>query len=270
MSNTISPANNKGVGSTTPISVVVPCFNEAEGIRHLAESLGRFDEDMGSRYDVQYIFVDDGSTDETHDRLTETFNDDVRCTVISHNRNLGVSAAIMTGLRYAQRDIVCSIDSDCTYDPRQLLELIPHLADDVDIVTASPYHPAGSVLGVPGWRLVLSRVASMIYRTTLATDLFCYTSCFRVYRRASIAPLKVSNTGFVGIAELIWRCEVNNRRVVEAPAVLRTRKFGVSKMNVVRTTATHLKLLGRIVLSRFVPSMRPTKIANRAKPALAE
>ncbi len=274
MSNTTTVVSSKtsrgAAGHTTPISVVVPCFNEAEGIRHLAESLERFDEDMGSRYDVQYIFVDDGSTDETHDRLVEAFSDDVRSTVVSHSRNLGVSAAIMTGLRYAQRDIVCSIDSDCTYDPRQLLELIPHLADDVDIVTASPYHPAGSVLGVPGWRLVLSRVASIIYRTTLATDLFCYTSCFRVYRRASIAPLKVSNSGFVGIAELIWRCEINGRKVVEAPAVLRTRKFGVSKMNVVRTTATHLKLLSRIVLSRFVPSMRPTTIANRTKPALAE
>jgi len=267
---TAGQTGGSAAGATVPISVVVPCFNEAEGIRHLAESLQRFDEDMGSSYDVQYIFVNDGSTDETHTRLLAAFDDDVRCTIISHNRNLGVSAAIMTGLRFATCDIVCSIDSDCTYDPRQLLELIPHLGDDIDVVTASPYHPDGSVLGVPGWRLLISRIASILYQSVLKTDLYCYTSCFRVYRRASVAPLKVGNNGFVGTAELVWRCEINGRRVVEAPAVLRTRKFGVSKMNVLKTTATHLKLLSRIVLSRFVPAMRPTKIARRSKTVLAD
>jgi len=95
----------------------------------------------------------------------------------------------------------------------------------------------------------------LLYRVVLKTDLYCYTSCFRVYRRSSIAPLTVSNPGFVGIAEILWRAESAGRRVIEAPAVLRTRKFGHSKMKVVRTTLIHFRLLGRILASRVFPSL---------------
>ena len=81
-------------------------------------------------------------------------------------------------------DVVCSMDCDCTYDPHELGSMIPLLADDVDVVTASPYHPLGTVRNVPRWRLFLSKSLSRLYRVVLRQKLYTYTSCFRVYRRA--------------------------------------------------------------------------------------
>ena len=61
--------------------------------------------------------------------------------------------AIVTGLKHAETELVCSIDADCTYDPRQLPALLRTLTQDMAMVTASPYHPQGKVENVPAWRL---------------------------------------------------------------------------------------------------------------------
>ena len=57
---------------------------------------------------------------------------------------------MMTGIRAATTEIVCSIDSDCTYDPRQLDAMVRLLTKSVQVVTASPYHPDGHALNLPG------------------------------------------------------------------------------------------------------------------------
>ena len=59
-------------------------------------------------------------------------------------------------LSQAAAEIVASIDADCTYEPIQLRSLLALLADDVDMVVASPYHPAGSVLVTDSGYILLS------------------------------------------------------------------------------------------------------------------
>jgi len=149
---------------------------------------------------------------------------------------------------------VCSIDCDCTYDPVELKYMIPRLVEGVDLVTGSPYHPDGQVLGVPAWRLVLSRGASWLYRRTLKQPLHTFTSCFRVYRRDAMLELELREGGFLGVAELLARVLRNGGRVVEHPATLKVRVFGQSKMKTVRAILGHLRLLTRLSMEqRDVP-----------------
>ena len=168
-----------------------------------------------------------------------------------HANNRGVAAAILTGIRKAQSDIVCSIDCDCTYDPHQLEALIPLLTDNVDMVTASPYHSEGAVRNVPGWRLFLSRTLSMLYRRVLHHRLATYTSCFRVYRRSTAEELDIREGGFLGVAEMLGRLDLDGGTIVECPAVLEVRLLGRSKMKTVRTIFGHLRLLARLSASRL-------------------
>ncbi len=156
---------------------------------------------------------------------------------------MGVAAGIMTGIREAQTQLVCSMDCDCTYDPHELLNMLPLMTDPVDLVTASPYHRDGGVRNVPGWRLFLSRGASFLYRRVLHTKLDTYTSCFRVYRRSSFTGIHLRESGFLGIAEMLGRVDLGGGKIVEFPAVLEVRLFGISKMKTVKTIAGHLKLL---------------------------
>jgi glycosyltransferase involved in cell wall biosynthesis len=165
---------------------------------------------------------------------------------LRHETNQGVAAGILTGLRAARAEIVCSMDCDCTYDPHELKNMLPLLTGDVDLVTASPYHREGGVRNVPDWRLFLSKGASWLYRRALRSKLATYTSCFRVYRRSAVVDLPLEEKGFLGVAEMLGRLDLAGGKIVEYPAVLEVRLFGISKMKTARTIAGHLKLLSRL------------------------
>lgn len=239
------------VNKRLSISVVVPCFDEAECVDQLAECLALLSDVTKRLYDLEFVLVDDGSRDNTWDRLCETFGDEPGYRLVRHSQNRGIAAAIMTGVKAADTEIVCSIDADCTYDPAQLREMIPQLSDDVGMVTASPYHPLGAVRDVAPWRLKLSRMASAMYGSLLDHKLFCYTSCFRVYRRSAVQDIELQCPGFVGVAELLWKVEANGHRIKEVPAILTARTVGASKLSVFKATLGHLALMNRMLVARL-------------------
>jgi dolichol-phosphate mannosyltransferase len=245
------------------LSVVVPCFNEAESLDKLSAELVRLRGALADEYEMELLLIDDGSTDATWRLLQEHFGGEAAIRLVRHDINHGIAAAIGTGIREASAEIVASLDADCTYDPLQLVRLLAELTDDVDVVVASPYHPAGNVIGVPRWRLALSRMASRLYRAVMRNKLHTYTSCFRVYRKRSVVDLPLSRGGFVGIVELLWQLDRRGGTIVECPAVLTVRTTGHSKMRVARTALAHLRLLAQATWQRLISrphSPPPTRI----------
>jgi polysaccharide deacetylase family protein (PEP-CTERM system associated) len=245
-----------GAGPRAAVTIVVPCYNESATLPYLRNTLRSVRASLADRYDVQVILVDDASVDGTWDALTTLFGAEAETRYYRHAENRGVAAAIMTGIRHATTPIVCSIDCDCTYDPHELGTMIPLLTDKVDVVTASPYHPAGTVRNVPAWRLLLSRTASRLYRIVFHHRLYTYTSCFRVYRRSVVADVQVELGGFIGVAEMLARLEHAGASIVEYPTTLEARLMGLSKMKVVRTAVGHLALMARLAGLRL---RRPTR-----------
>ena len=101
----------------TPVSVIIPCYNEEETLPYLSNTLRSVEKKLSdSGYKADFVFVDDCSKDATHSRLTELFGSEKNVTILRHETNKGVAAGIMTGLNYASSEIVCSMDCDCTYD----------------------------------------------------------------------------------------------------------------------------------------------------------
>ncbi len=252
----------------TPVTVVIPCYNEELILPYLDNTLKSVRESLAGRYDLRFLFVDDGSSDGTAAALTRVFGGQAGCRVLVLPHNIGVAGAIGAGLREAETEIVCSIDADCTYDPHTLAEMIPLLGEEGDLVTASPYHPRGTVRNVPEWRLVLSRTLSRLYRLVLHHKLATYTSCFRVYRRSRVLQVPVEDTRFLGVAELLGRLDLMGGRIIEFPATLQVRMLGQSKMKILRTIAGHLRLLARLARMRAfgTGTLRPaqTSVATPA------
>ncbi len=230
----------------TPISVIVPCFNESGTITALSGRLAEFRQKFRSVLNAEFIFVDDGSSDSTATELEAEFGDHLDCQIIRHPSNRGIAAAIMTGILAAKNEVVVSMDSDCTYDPLTIDQLIAPLTGSVVLVTGSPYHPLGKVVGVPSWRLGLSRCASSLYRRSMGVALHTYTSCFRAYRRSFFLDMHLEESGFVGIAELLWQTACRGGEIVEVPAVLSTRKIGHSKLKTIPVIRKHLSFIRRI------------------------
>jgi len=244
--------------SRTPVTVVIPCYNEEVALQYLSNTLREVEAVLEPSCRVEFIFVDDGSQDKTHQTLQRLFGENPGCMVIHCERNRGVTAAILTGIQAASSEIVCSIDCDCTYDPRELRHMIPLLAEGVDLVTASPYHPLGAVRNVPRWRLSLSRAASALYRLVSRQKLDTYTSCFRVYRREAVLQLAILEPGFLGIAEMIGKLDLRGGNIIEYPTTLESRMLGRSKMKTLRTIVGHLGLLGRLAWLRLSQRQRTT------------
>ena len=249
-----------------PVSIVIPCYNEELALPYLANTLRSVEEQLSPNYDLRFIFVDDCSRDNTWACLQKLFGAQPNHTLLRHAQNSGVAAGILTGLRAAPTEIVCSMDCDCTYDPHELARIIPLLTADTAMVTASPYHPQGAVRNVPKWRLSLSHGASWLYRRILRQPLYTYTSCFRVYRRSLVETVQVNEPGFLGVAEMLGKLDLSGARIVEYPATLEVRLFGESKMKVGRTIVGHLKLMSRLVNLRLRGSLSPSPVQSLKPP----
>ncbi len=250
-----------------PVTVVVPCCNEELILPYLANTLGRVQASLADRYRLNFVFVDDGSADGTWSSLHSLFGQWPNATILRHERNRGVAAAILTGIREAKTEIVCSIDCDCTYDPHEIGAMIPLLTDGVDLVTASPYHPQGQVRNVPAWRLSLSRTASFLYRRVLRQKLFTYTSCFRVYRRSAVLDLNMRENGYLGIVEMLAQLDRAGSTIMEYPATLEVRLLGRSKLKIYRTILGHLRLIARLlVIKVYQPPARKGIAHDPASP----
>ena len=233
------------------LSIIIPCYNEAENVEHLAAALFPVVDELAREQSVEVILVDDGSRDDTLARL-QSFaarRPDVR--VVRHSRNRGLGAALRTGYAHARGDLMVTTDSDGTYPFTEIPRLLARMTPHVDIVVASPYHPHGGVEGVPHYRLILSKGASLLYRVLLRWDLHTYTAMFRAVRRevARLTPSKAN--GFLMPAEFLANALRLGYHVAELPTVLHVRRYGQSKARVTRIILAHLRFQMQLLGDRL-------------------
>ncbi len=240
------------------VSIVIPMCNEEESIEILREKLALLQHRLDPLFEVEYCLVDDGSTDATWELMASTIPANARFVRQKHTVNRGVGAAIRTGVSASSGSIVCTIDADCSYPPEDLYSLINQIAaGKADIAIASPYHPAGSVLGVSRWRIVLSRQCSRLYQWLSPLKLYTYTSIFRAYRGDAARQLTFASDGFVSAAEMLFNAHARGFRVCEVPLTLRARQLGYSKIRILRTISAHLALMAKLVGSTQARILSP-------------
>ncbi|MDD1651287.1 MAG: glycosyltransferase family 2 protein, partial [Methylococcaceae bacterium] len=122
----VSPGTAQGDPSpieTPTLSIVIPAFNEAEGLSHLYQHLGSSLSETAVSWEV--LFVDDGSKDKTWNEICRLCEADGRVRGLRLSRNFGHQSALLAGLAHARGDAVISMDADMQHPP----ELIPALVD---------------------------------------------------------------------------------------------------------------------------------------------
>ncbi|MBV8244932.1 MAG: glycosyltransferase family 2 protein [Candidatus Eremiobacteraeota bacterium] len=231
----------------TKVSIVIPCYNEAEGISQLREKLLPVLERVGRRYQAELILVDDGSTDQTNALLHQAFDGVENARVVKHEKNLNLGGAVRTGIRESSGEWIANLDSDCTYDPALLEPMLDAMEAGADLVTVSPYHPRGRVEGVPAYRLFLSTSLTAMYRAILRKKIYTFTALNRVYKRSICATISSPAFDFTCLAEMMLKALKQGKQVSEVPAVLSVRRFGESKMKTGRVIQAHLRLLSRLL-----------------------
>ncbi|MBL8161711.1 MAG: glycosyltransferase family 2 protein [Anaerolineae bacterium] len=230
------------------VSLVIPAYNESEGVHVTAQAVRNVVAYLRKTHDVEVVFVNDGSKDNTLELLTTEFKDEPGYRVVSHERNKGLGAAIRTGFAHATGEVIVTTDFDGTYPLSTIPQMLSRLVvDDVDIVTASPYHPNGRVQGVPRYRLTFSFGASLLYRLLVKWDIHTWTALYRAYRRKVVDTITFESNDFLAGTELLVKALQAGYTVSEFPTTLHVRTFGQSSIRIARVTMSHLKFQRRIL-----------------------
>ncbi|MPW26751.1 glycosyltransferase [Alkalibaculum sp. M08DMB] len=129
------------------ISLIIPCYNEEESIDLLYKEICLVLEEL-KRFDIEIIFVDDGSKDNTLDRILKISEEDNKVKYVSFSRNFGKEAAVYAGFYSASGDYIGLLDADLQHPPKALIPMIEALEfDDYDIAAARRINRKGEKKG---------------------------------------------------------------------------------------------------------------------------
>lgn len=115
------------------LSVVIPCYNEEDSVALLARALHRVLAGMGRGYEV--LFVDDGSSDATPQRLAEILAHHPRMRVVTLAENAGQTAAMCAGIDHACGRYIIALDADLQNDPEDIPRIVAELDRGFDVVS---------------------------------------------------------------------------------------------------------------------------------------
>jgi glycosyltransferase involved in cell wall biosynthesis len=131
-----------GLSEGESISACLLCYNDAATIGRLVERAGRALDELGA--DGEIVVVDDGSADESLDRLAEAGAEEPRLRVVEHASNRGYGGALRSALGAAEGDWIFYTDGDNQYDPMQLVRLAERAGPEVDWVQGYKAHRSDS------------------------------------------------------------------------------------------------------------------------------
>ena len=132
------------------LSLIVPCYNEEGNVEKFFDLVNEVFE--GKVEDYEFVFVNDGSKDNTRKKLKELYyNKNTRnnIQILSFSRNFGKEAAIYAGLNKAKGDLVCLIDADLQQRPEVVLEMLEVMNSDEDIDCVTAYQEKRVKLFLP-------------------------------------------------------------------------------------------------------------------------
>lgn len=119
------------------LSLVVPCFNEEEVVYDFYKEVNNVF--SGKISDYEFVFVNDGSSDNTPEILKAIYGVSSNVQVIGFSRNFGKEAAVLAGLKNARGDYVCIIDADLQQRPEVVLEMLDILDENENVDAVAAY-----------------------------------------------------------------------------------------------------------------------------------
>jgi glycosyltransferase involved in cell wall biosynthesis len=225
-------------------SLVVPFHNEKESVRELYEKLS---EVMTGRYEpVQFVFVDDRSSDATREILSDLAEEDPRVVVIRLKRNYGQTVALAAGFDYAAGEIIISMDGDLQHDPSDVPKMIATLEETgCDIVSGWRKNRVDNFL----LRRLPSRIANWLMSRLSGVNIHDFGTTFKVYRRDTIKQIKLYGEMHRFIPALAsW----NGAVIVEVPIRNVVRPGGRSHYGISRTIRVLFDLLTIRFLIKYI------------------
>jgi dolichol-phosphate mannosyltransferase len=210
-------------GISAPLtSVVVPAYNEGQAIvRNIARLYDHLDATMAPQ-SWELIVVDDGSTDDTAARVQRYARGYDNISIVLHERNRGLGAALKSGIDKARGACIVTLDSDLSYEPGIVNRLSEELRRSGSaMVLASPYMAGGYTSNVPITRLFMSVWANRLLSAASGGAIKTFTGMVRAYDSALLSALAWPESGNVNVGILLAARRAGAKvKVIEIPAEL--------------------------------------------------
>jgi glycosyltransferase involved in cell wall biosynthesis len=225
------------------LSLVIPVYNEEESVQELAEWITRVC--SAHRISFEIIFVDDGSSDSTWDKIEAVAEVNQMVKGIRFRRNYGKSPALYTGFAAAKGDVVITMDGDLQDSPDEIPELVKMIRKEgYDMVS--------------GWKKkrydpFVKRVTSKFYNRTArwssGIKLHDFNCGLKAYRLEVVKSIEVYGEMHRYVPMLVK--EAGFRKIGEKVVEHRARKYGVTKYGLDRFIKGYLDLLTVGFITRF-------------------
>jgi glycosyltransferase involved in cell wall biosynthesis len=220
------------------LSVILPIYNEAEGISLLFEKLHK----ALSKYQYEIIAVNDGSKDNSWKELQKVAEKNKNTKIINLKRNYGQTAAINAGIQYSTGDIIVLIDSDLENDPDDIPSLLAKMDEGYDVVSGWRQNRwKGQFLT----RKLPSLMANRMISWVSGVHLHDYGCTLKAYKRDVIKDVRLYGQmhRFVPVF-----CKWQGGSITEIPVKYQPRMYGKSNYGLFRI----YKVMLDLVLIKFL------------------
>lgn len=225
------------------LSIVVPCYNEAENIPVVFPKLLAFAKERGWRV----IAVDDGSRDDTRALLLKMKENAPHLAVLHHKLNRGYGAATKTGLRAVETEFAITVDADGQHRTEDVEKCFRHIVEtDADLVVGERVNnESGGYRTLGKW--MIRTFASMLLSLPVR-DLNSGMKCYRMSETASYLDLCPDTMAFSDVILLLM---VNDRKLVSRTEIeVAPRLAGKSTIGARTALVTLAEILNLAILLR--------------------
>lgn len=234
--------NAGAINPNQTISVIIPLLNEAESLNELSVGLEKEFAAMKCNYEV--IFIDDGSTDNSYNKIKEINRRNNKFHCIKLRRNYGKSAALSKGFKAAKGSIVITMDADLQDDPTEIPELVKILNSGYDLVS--------------GWKKVrydpfikkhTSKLFNYVTSKLSGIKLHDFNCGLKAYKKDVVKSLNIYGEMHRYIPALAF---MSGFKVTEKPVKHHSRKYGVTKFGASRFVNGFLDLLTVVFTNKYI------------------
>lgn len=235
--------------------LIVPVFNEEGNLERLFKSFKSINSTFNEKYHLQFILVDDGSTDGTAQKASSLANE-LDFMLLRHEVNLGPGKAFGSAFDYlankvTDQDWVVTMEGDNT-SRIEILELMFKRKDEgYEIILASPYMYGGGIINTTPIRTFLSNMANVFVKEFLGIfGILTVSSFYRLHHGTVIKKLQkhygpeiLELAGFECMVEMLLKMIYLQTTISEVPLLLDTNlRIGKSKMKILRTILGYFKV----------------------------
>jgi glycosyltransferase involved in cell wall biosynthesis len=221
------------------LSIVVPIHNEEHSILPLYDRLTSVLFQIGKPYEI--LFIDDASTDRSHELLANLVQTDPRLKVVRLRRNFGQTAALSAGFHEARGKVIIAMDGDLQHAPEDIPALLDKIDDGFDIASGWRKERVDN----PITRKIPSRIANWLMSKASGIDLRDFGTTFKAYRAEVLKDVHLYGELHRFIPAL---ASFYGARVAEVPIQNTPRIAGASHYGLSRT----FRVLFDILTIRFL------------------